>query len=134
MTSPGRCRSAIVDELKAKGFANTGALNIGGAIVTASGLLFIGATNDGYFRAFDSRSGKQLWETTLEASAHSIPMTFMGKDGRQYVVVAAGGGSFLGSAPGHEDRRVRPAGADQPMTTQRSPRSSRCWRLPCARA
>jgi quinoprotein glucose dehydrogenase len=41
-----------------------------------------------------------LWETTLEASAHAVPMTFMGKDGRQYVVVAAGGGSFLGSPAG----------------------------------
>jgi quinoprotein glucose dehydrogenase len=90
----------VVDDLKAKGFGNTGTLNIGGPIVTASGLLFVGATIDGYFRAFDSRSGKQLWETKLEAAAHSIPMTFMGKDGRQYVVVAAGGGSFLGSAPG----------------------------------
>jgi glucose dehydrogenase len=90
----------IVEDLKAKGFGNTGTLNIGGPIVTASGLLFVGATIDGYFRAFDSRSGKQLWETKLEAAAHSIPMTFLGKDGRQYVVVAAGGGSFLGSAPG----------------------------------
>ena len=90
----------IVEELKAKGFGSTGTLNIGGPIVTASGLLFVGATIDGYFRAFDSRTGKQLWETKLEAAAHSIPMTFMGKDGRQYVVVAAGGGSFLGSAPG----------------------------------
>jgi quinoprotein glucose dehydrogenase len=89
-----------IEELKAKGFGNTGALNIGGPIVTASGVLFIGATNDGYFRAFDSRSGKLLWETKLEASAHSIPMTFMGTDGKQYVVVAAGGGSFLGSPPG----------------------------------
>src|SRR5262245_14735771 len=90
----------MVEDLKAKGFGNTGTLNIGGPIATASGLLFVGATIDGYFRAFDSRSGKQLWETKLEAAAHSIPMTFMGKDGRQYVVVAAGGGSFLGSAPG----------------------------------
>jgi quinoprotein glucose dehydrogenase len=90
----------IVEELRAKGFANTGALNIGGPIATAAGLLFVGATNDGYFRAFDSRTGKQLWETRLEASAHSVPMTYMGKDGRQYVAVAAGGGSFLGSPPG----------------------------------
>ena len=90
----------IVEDLKAKGFPDTGTLNIGGPIVTASGLIFVGATIDGYFRAFDSRSGKQLWETKLEAAAHSIPMTFMGKDGRQYVVVAAGGGSFLGSPPG----------------------------------
>jgi glucose dehydrogenase len=90
----------IVPQLKDKGFGNTGALNMGGPIATASGLLFVGATTDGYFRAFDSRTGKQLWEAKLEASAHSIPMTFMGKDGKQYVVVAAGGGSFLGSPPG----------------------------------
>ncbi len=89
-----------VDDLHAKGFTNTGALNIGGAIVTASGVLFIGATNDARFRAFDSQTGKQLWETRLEASAHSIPSTYMGADKRQYVVVAAGGGSFLGSPNG----------------------------------
>ena len=89
-----------VDELYAKGHTTTGALNIGGAIATASGLLFIGATNDAHFRAFESESGKLLWETRLEASAHSIPSTYMGKDGRQYVVVPAGGGSFLGSPSG----------------------------------
>ena len=89
----------FVEELKAKGFDRTGALNIGGSIVTAGGVIFIGATMDRRFRAFDE-SGRELWETTLEASAHSIPMTFMGKDGRQYVVVAAGGGSFLGSPNG----------------------------------
>jgi quinate dehydrogenase (quinone) len=90
----------FVEPLKAKRLANTGALNIGGPIVTASGLVFVGASTDKRFRAFDSRSGQLLWETELEASAHSVPMTFMGKDTRQYVVVAAGGGSFLGSAPG----------------------------------
>jgi quinoprotein glucose dehydrogenase len=89
----------FVEELKAKGFDKTGALNIGGSIVTAGGVIFIGATMDNRFRAFDE-SGKQLWEASLEASAHSIPMTFMGNDGRQYVVVAAGGGSFLGSPTG----------------------------------
>jgi glucose dehydrogenase len=89
----------FIQELKAKGFDKTGALNIGGSIVTAGGVIFIGATTDNRFRAFDE-SGKLLWETTLEASAHSIPMTFMGKDGRQYVVVAAGGGSFLASPTG----------------------------------
>jgi glucose dehydrogenase len=89
-----------IESLKGQGFANTGALNIGGTIATAGGLLFVGATNDKRFRAFDSRTGAQLWETELEASAHSVPMTFLGKDGRQYVVVAAGGGSYLNSAPG----------------------------------
>ena len=90
----------FVASLKAKGITNTGALNIGGSFATASGLLFIGATTDSHFRAFDSRTGKLLWDTELPASAHSVPMTFMGKDRRQYVLVAAGGGSYLASAPG----------------------------------
>jgi quinoprotein glucose dehydrogenase len=89
-----------VAELKAKGITGTGALNMGGPILTASGLVFVGATTDGYFRAFETRTGRLLWETPLEASAHSIPMTFLGKDKRQYVVVAAGGGSFLNSPRG----------------------------------
>jgi len=90
----------FVESLKAKGFADTGALNVGGSIATASGLLFIGATIDCRFRAFDSRTGAQLWETELPACAHTLPITFLGKDQRQYVVVAAGGGSFLGAAAG----------------------------------
>ncbi len=86
--------------LKAKGFDKTGTLNIGGSIATAGGVIFIGATIDCRFRAFESKTGRQLWETELPACAHTTPMTFLGKDGRQYVVVAAGGGSFLGAAPG----------------------------------
>ena len=89
----------IVESLRAKGL-DTGTLNIGGTIATASGLIFIGATIDCRFRAFDSRTGRQLWETQLEACAHALPMTFMGKDQRQYVVVAAGGGGFFGASPG----------------------------------
>lgn len=89
-----------VDELFQKGFTNTGALNMGGAITTTTGVLFIGASTDARFRAFDADTGKVLWETTLEASAHSIPSTYLGADKRQYVVVAAGGGSFLGSPNG----------------------------------
>jgi glucose dehydrogenase len=90
----------FVEQLKEQGIAKTGALNIGGPIVTASGLIFVGASTDKRFRAFASRSGKQLWETELDASAHAVPMTFMGKDGRQYVVIAAGGGSNLASSIG----------------------------------
>jgi len=89
-----------IDSLKDKGFPNTGTVSLGGPIATASGLIFVGATNDRRFRAFDSQTGRLLWETELEASAHDVPMTFMGRDGRQYVVVAAGGGSYLGSPPG----------------------------------
>jgi competence ComEA-like helix-hairpin-helix protein len=88
------------ESLKAKGHGNTGTVSMGGAIATASGLVFVGASIDRRFRAFDSATGALLWETELEAAAHSIPMTFMGKDGRQYVVVTAGGGSFLVSPPG----------------------------------
>ena len=62
--------------------------------------MFIGATIDKRFRAFDAQSGAQLWETELDASAHATPMTFMGRDNRQYVVVAAGGDGLLRSEPG----------------------------------
>jgi quinoprotein glucose dehydrogenase len=86
-----------IDALEAIGVRDTGSLNLGGSIATAAGLVFIGATNDSRFRAFDSRIGKLLWEAKLEASAHSSPITYMGRDGRQYVaVMAAGGGAFLG--------------------------------------
>ena len=88
------------DDLKARGFDRTGTPNIGGTIATATGLVFIGATIDRRFRAFDAGTGTELWETTLEASAHATPMTFMGRDGRQYVVVAAGGDGLLQSPPG----------------------------------
>jgi quinoprotein glucose dehydrogenase len=70
---------------------------MGGAIATAGGLVFIGATNDSRFRAFASRTGKLLWETKLEASGHTIPITYQGRDGRQYVaLMATGGGGYLG--------------------------------------
>ena len=85
-----------IEALEAIGIRDTGSLNLGGSIATAGGLVFIGATNDSRFRAFDSRKGKLIWETQLEASAHSSPITYMGRDGRQYVaVMAAGGGAFL---------------------------------------
>jgi len=87
-------------DLKARGVPATGAPNIGGSITTASGLVFIGASIDGHFRAFDADTGKLLWDTTLDASAHATPMTFIGRDARQYVVVAAGGAGLLASSPG----------------------------------
>jgi quinoprotein glucose dehydrogenase len=88
------------DDLKARGFPNTGTPNIGGTITTAGGLVFVGGTIDRRFRAFDAQTGAKLWETTLEASAHATPMTFMGRNGRQYVVIAAGGDGLLVSPPG----------------------------------
>jgi quinoprotein glucose dehydrogenase len=90
----------VFDDLKARGFDRTGTPNIGGTIATATGLVFVGASIDRRFRAFDAATGALVWETTLEASAHATPMTFLGRDGRQYVVVAAGGDGLLQSAPG----------------------------------
>lgn len=84
----------MVDDLLARGVAPTGTSNLGGSIVTAGGLVLIGATNDSRFRAFDKDSGKELWMTRLPASAHATPMTFVGrKSGKQYIVIAAGGGN-----------------------------------------
>ncbi|HLH31195.1 MAG TPA: PQQ-binding-like beta-propeller repeat protein, partial [Terriglobia bacterium] len=74
----------------------SGTQNLGGSIATASGLIFIGATNDHRFRAFDAKSGAELWMTELPASGHSTPVTYMGKDGKQYVVIAASGGTAIG--------------------------------------
>jgi quinoprotein glucose dehydrogenase len=85
--------------LEATGVRDTGTLSLGGSIATAGGLVFIGATIDAGFRAFDSKAGKVLWETKLEANAHSSPITYMGRDGRQYVaIMAANGGAFFGGA------------------------------------
>lgn len=79
-------------ELAAKGMTNTGTENYGGGIVTAGGLFFIGATNhDKKFRAFDKLTGKLLWETTLPASGNATPAMYEIR-GKQYVVIAAGGG------------------------------------------
>jgi len=75
---------------------HTGTSNLGGSIATESGLVFIGATNDRRFRAFDASTGKMLWETELDASGAATPITYMGKDGKQYVVIAAGGGTSVG--------------------------------------
>jgi glucose dehydrogenase len=90
----------IVEELEAKGVHNTGALNLGGSITTAAGLVFIGATNDNRFRAFDARTGRELWAGKLDADGQSTPITYMGRDGRQYVAIMAGGGPFWGAPAG----------------------------------
>jgi len=68
-----------------------GAPNLGGAITTAGGLTFIGATIDKQFRAVETRTGRELWRATLPASGKATPMTFRGASGRQYVVISAGG-------------------------------------------
>jgi len=75
----------------------TGRPNVGGSIATAAGLVFIGATDDSRFRAFDAATGRELWTAKLDAAAHATPITYLGKSGKQFVVVTATGGSFLGS-------------------------------------
>lgn len=84
----------VVDQLLKRGLPPTGTSNLGGSIVTAGGLVFIGATDDSRFRAFDKDTGEELWCTRLPASAHATPMTYLGKrTGKQFVVIAAGGGN-----------------------------------------
>jgi len=87
-------------ELAAKGTKNTGTENYGGPIVTAGGLLFIGATNfDKKFRAFDKSTGELLWEATLPFAGNATPATYE-RNGRQFVVIAAGGGKDLKTKSG----------------------------------
>jgi glucose dehydrogenase len=78
-------------ELTARGIPPTGTQNIGGSIVTAGGLVFIGSTQDELFRAFDKTNGKVLWEAQLPAGGYATPCTYEA-NGKQYVVIAAGGG------------------------------------------
>lgn len=87
----------VFDELEQKGIKKTGTAMLGGGITTAGDLVFIAATIDGYFRAFDARNGAELWATKLDVPAHAMPSTYMGRDGKQYVVITAGGGGFLRS-------------------------------------
>jgi quinoprotein glucose dehydrogenase len=81
-------------EVPGSGLTNTGSENYGGPVVTAGGVLFIGATNyDRKFRAFDAKSGKVLWETTLPAAGNATPAVY-DVDGKEFVVIAAGGGKW----------------------------------------
>jgi len=63
-----------------------------GPIATAGGVVFIGATSDDRFRAFDSKTGKELWVTKLDHAATAVPITYQGKNGKQYVAIMAAGG------------------------------------------
>ena len=87
-------------ELAEKGLKDTGTENYGGPIVTAGGLVFIAATNfDRKFRAFDKKTGKLLWETTLPMAGNATPVTYEA-GGRQYVVIYATGGRKAGTPSG----------------------------------
>jgi len=83
------------DEFEKEAYRNGGTPNVGGSVATAGGVLFIAATNDSRLRAFDSRTGKQVWVAQLDATGNATPVTYEGKDGKQYVVIAAGGPAHL---------------------------------------
>jgi quinoprotein glucose dehydrogenase len=80
----------VIDELP-EGKRLVGNSGSAGPTVTAGGLVFVGATNDRRFRAFDASTGQQLWETGLRANANANPMTYRGRSGKQYVAINAGG-------------------------------------------
>lgn len=77
---------------------NMGVPNMGGSVITASGLIFIGATTDNYLRAFELKTGEELWKARLPAGGQATPMTYrLSEQGKQYVVIAAGGHKYLGT-------------------------------------
>ncbi len=80
-------------ELTAKGIPPTGTENYGGPVVTAGGLVFIAASRDEHLRAFDRKSGKELWKAKLPAAGYATPATYS-VNGRQYLVIACGGGKI----------------------------------------
>ena len=86
-------------ELTARGVPQTGTETFGGSIVTAGGLVFIAGTKDERIRAFDKQTGEVLWEHPLPAGGYATPATYM-VDGRQYIVIAAGGAGKLGTKAG----------------------------------
>jgi quinoprotein glucose dehydrogenase len=84
---------------KVPGSEQWGSPNMGGSMVTAGGLVFIGAAMDDYLRAFDVETGKELWKGALPAGGQATPMTYM-VNGKQYVLIAAGGHGNLGTTFG----------------------------------
>src|SRR5258707_3496667 len=73
-----------------------GSISLGGPIVTAGGVVFIAGTTDSHIRGFDIETGKELWKAQLPASANAMPMTYrLGADGKQYLVIPAGGKSKI---------------------------------------
>ena len=89
-----------IPELDAAGVHNTGSLNYGGSITTAGGLLLIAATNDHLFHAYEAATGKLLWQDKMEAGSYVVPITYKGKDGKQYLTTVATGGSFYDHTSG----------------------------------
>jgi quinoprotein glucose dehydrogenase len=89
-----KVRLGVTDSLP-EGKRDTGRPGNGGTIATAGGLVFVGATDDARFRAFDAKTGKELWTVKLPGAAEATPITYQGADGKQYVVITASGGGFF---------------------------------------
>ncbi len=88
-----------------EGKQNTGSNNtFGGPTVTAGGLVFMGATSDGYFRAFDAETGELVWSEHLDYAAMTIPVSYEGSDGKQYIAVYATGSAFGAPVRGEDGR------------------------------
>jgi quinoprotein glucose dehydrogenase len=90
---------SMLDPAKYPEAEKWGSISLGGPSCTAGGLTFVAATLDGHLRAFDTANGKVLWKSQLPTAAHAAPMTYE-LDGKQYVVICAGGDARLGSTPG----------------------------------
>lgn len=86
-----------VSDILPEGKRDTGRPGLGGAIVTGGGLTFVGATDDSRFRAFATKTGKEIWTVKLPASAEATPITYRGANGKQYVVIVATGGGLIGA-------------------------------------
>ena len=86
-------------ELEARGLSATGTFNMGGPVITKGGLVFIGAAMDERMHAYDKNTGELLWEFQMDAGGYATPAVYE-VEGRQYVVIAAGGGGKPGTKPG----------------------------------
>jgi len=94
-----------LEELTKQGVPKTGSQNLGGATVTAGGLVFVAGTQDEKIRAFDSETGRELWEAKLPFAGTSAPAVYE-VEGKQFVVVTATGGGRVGGKSGTGDAYV----------------------------
>ncbi len=79
-----------------------GVPNLGGPITTAGGVAFLSGTLDYYVRGYDMSNGREIWRSRLPAGGQATPMTYLGADGRQYLLVVAGGHGSLGTKAGDD--------------------------------
>src|SRR4030095_17183584 len=99
-------RTLGVSDMLPSGLQNTGRPSSGGVMLTASGLTFVGGTDDFRFRAFATATGDKLWEIKLQSSIETTPITYLGSDGRQFVTVVRTGGGLTGSPVTNDGRNA----------------------------